>query len=1358
MGYDPFSPIAPALINVLCVPAGRIGSADFARYLEWLRANAGVVNLSHTADGNGPDNAQPSGDGGTGLRSSLLFHFSRHGDGDLVQNDAFFEPNRQVQVVLGLVDGATLLSDDSDAAPTVLQDANSKLERFAHQLAARRPSTKIVVFDHLSPLDLDLAVFLQSSENDPNTSGANGWLVSATLSALSAASEEVQPENVILPSLASRFDRLNGADTQRDSQSENARRQSVTSISSRGSTPAQVPNSISEEGNSSPNSGVIVSSAILLLQQGRWAQSLARFAEGARVARNSSQYAWHAKALEGILVSMLLLAWTGQIFQVPQDCYPIGRGFSSSSAVHGIADANRTVSERFAGGTANCLQALTAMLPGLLATIMNLYDKAVTGYGDSFPRFFVCEARVRMSAMLIVVKRHGGSVNAQTLAELIGFGKSTWQTQALEAPGVSLVLRNSSLGHLLIESIIEAQVHLPVQSASIIYLAVCKGLSQLKLERKQGFYLKDVLQRLPPVFMEARRAGSAGVIVPTAASDRQQERVSQGVRALLNVTARTYELPVGSGESHKVTTDDVESHAKERLSSWYNIFASGDIATKLEVLRLCIRVADALPDPVGSIQFMTLLLHIARQTVTLNLRSPNAVPLISSDEQKRLVTGVQSAIASVQRISSTKVSAQYWDDFLVRGITLYEHPSAGKLMPHTSRDLSLTSSTGTSKKDPFIYNPFAGSSSATGLAVLVRDEIASFEVILQNPLEVDLEIESIQLTTDGCDFEADTHNIVLGPLCVQVFTLKGTPRSTGTLKITGCQAQIKNCEEQHFAIFNGHWKPPHFAKKKNALLTDNVQLPASTTLELTIVDPLPSLSINETSPVPRSVMLLDGETHCFDFDLENTSDLEADLVLFSYEDSASRQLMEALSTKDLQPADTYELQYQLTTRPAIRRVPEHDGAKSGRSTSAVAARSRKNFEFTILGKPGLTEVVVLVDYAYIGKPRSEVEGTFYTRQLRFAVNVTVNGSVDIPRCSVLSIPSTARLPAAKTTTRSTNGETDDSQSKPPSESCLLQLDLRSIWQTPLRVTVDTDPSAPTDTASTTKSDPTTSSWTPTTTLTLLPTQITRTLIPITKIYIPNPFAPIPSLAQNNRQFVVSTSKLTLEADLAARESFWYREKLVSTLRIRWEEEYGKRSGEIDVRRGMRLSSRMIDALRVEHVQVTFDLKAVHAAGKDTVRVANRDGQGGGNADFELTRNTFANLIVKVSNYTPSSLKLLLRLQPSLHNQPHNLAMDLSKKFVWSGVLQRVFRSPIPAGQSVQAELGVVGLVEGEYEINGTVEEIRARIGRKNNGGEGGTGGGGDGVAVEVGEKVERRIWHARRACLIRVVDGDAEKE
>jgi hypothetical protein len=54
----------------------------------------------------------------------------------------------------------------------------------------------------------------------------------------------------------------------------------------------------------------------LFLQAGRWPDALKDLVEGANVARASSDYVWHAKALEYILLCLLMFGWAGMDFQV----------------------------------------------------------------------------------------------------------------------------------------------------------------------------------------------------------------------------------------------------------------------------------------------------------------------------------------------------------------------------------------------------------------------------------------------------------------------------------------------------------------------------------------------------------------------------------------------------------------------------------------------------------------------------------------------------------------------------------------------------------------------------------------------------------------------------------------------------------------------------------------------------------------------------------------------------------------------------------------------------------------------------------------------------------------------------------
>lgn len=1315
MGYDPFSPIAPALINVLCIPASRYIPEKFDKHLSWLRKFASIIKIP--SDG---------GEGNSELvkqESALLFDFDSNTECQERLKGLFFEPNRAPCLVLGFFDSSSSDPNEKALAESI-RDAKSRLAEVLGATPYSRSPSQILVFDSYLNVDIENVMFVSAGAEHVNGS-LSAWMRQAVLKNVAGGLSDLLTAEVDLPQSSQASNRLSGV----EARVEENKRQSIMPSLTR--TPTQTP-PIPEDGAQIANSGKTISTALLKLQIGAWSDALSQFAEGARAARDANSPAWHAKALEGILVCLLLLAWSGTSFQIPQNCYPTSRGLSSSSAVHNIAESNRAVSEKFTGSSTNHLQALTAMLPGLLATVMNLYDRSILGFDNALPSIYACEAKIRMARLLIKLQRNGSILNNHALQDIVGHQEFVYNSQTFEPAVVSLILRTSALSNLLIEAVTDAQIRQSIQAITPIYLAVCNSLSVLKLERKQGLYLKDILQKLPPVLMEARRAGIAETngnpfilskALQTTNSD-QHKQSAKSIRTLLWRLARMYDLPdfyaTGAYDGHS------EDHIQRRLSTWLAVFKGGDIATKLEVLRCCVRVSDALPDFVGSIQFMSLLLFIVRQTITLSRGIGSPVPLIATEEQVRLAAGINNAIQVANTANTTQVYAEYWDDFLVRDIRLHDHLETGKLVPHTSQDLSHTTTSGTAKKDPFIYNPFSEGRASSGPAILVKNEVASFDVLLQNPLEIDIEIESIALYTEGCSFESNQHNALIGPLCLQTFTLKGIPLEIGSVKIVGCHVKIKNCAARDFLTFNGMWKPLQISKRQLAT-SMQVELPTRSILELKVIDPLPNLVISSTSLIQNSIMLLDGETATFSVELQNLDDIPADLVLFSFQDSVSRQLRDALETKDLMPIDAHEFQYQLATRPVIKRIS--NGKKEFSHTISpanVSPNSSRVFEFKVLGKPGLTEAIILTDYAYLGKPRNEIDGTFYTRQLRLTVSLTVNASIDIPRCNVLALPS-GSIGTSSSIQKSTPGK--------PSQAdiCLLQLDLRSIWQSPVAFTIET--SLPSEAADDqTEATSTREIWSIATKSTLQPTQIERALIPIPRLYIQDPFEPIPTLdtSATKRQFVVSASKLSLEAETAAREAFWYREKLCRLLRITWKEEYGTRHGEIDVRKGIRLSARMIDALRVEHVQIDFSLKPSRPEDRDVVTQK-------GSSHFEVKRTKLATLVVKVHNLTQEDLKLLLRLQPSLHDQPHNAAMDLSKKFVWSGVLQRILGEPLKPGQTVEAELGIVVLARSVYEVNATVEEVRSRR-RELDGASG------------IGPNMERRIWHARNPCLITAVD------
>jgi hypothetical protein len=80
--------------------------------------------------------------------------------------------------------------------------------------------------------------------------------------------------------------------------------------------------------------------------------------------------------------------------------------------------------------------------------------------------------------------------------------------------------------------------------------------------------------------------------------------------------------------------------------------------------------------------------------------------------------------------------------------------------------------------------------------------------------------------------------------------------------------------------------------------------------------------------------------------------------------------------------------------------------------------------------------------------------------------------------------------------------------------------------------------------------------------------------------------PIPTIS--DRQFVVSKVPVTDEEMALERELFWYREKLLDSLKLTWREVGSLRRGDVSLRR-LRLTKSMLDVLRADRVEVDLEL-------------------------------------------------------------------------------------------------------------------------------------------------------------------------
>jgi trafficking protein particle complex subunit 9 len=1032
------------------------------------------------------------------------------------------------------------------------------------------------------------------------------------------------------------------------------------------------------------------------------------------------------------------------------------------------------------------LHYLTKLLPDLLNSLNTLYTRASNFTQEALPQLLMSESILRCGYLLSAMFLRNGIIDDEMLRALVS---STAMPRAdfLAHSTETISLKKSDIATMLLRAIPAFVEDLPLNELLHILIGLASILSMIGMERKQAFILKELLQRITPGLIEARKVGAAemgihpaaGLLALSNASHSGFLRIEEGMRSLLELVGAMY----GALE---VTQNGTVSHSKDIqgagliASRRAQLHAYGSFDLKVDILKSCIAICEVLPDFEGILKYSVHLLHLSRRTVTLSFHEPSGKPAISQEEQTKVMNSIQRTVGAAVKLGIRNIHADYWDDFLVRGIEFMDPSPALRVTPRSRRVLqSINESEEGTRKDPFIYNPFSKSTSSATDQPLIAGDLAYFTVYLQNPFEIDVEIDEISLLTEGCDFQPSQHSIVLGHLCCQKFTLAGKPMASGTLKIVGCRAKIRYCKERDFKMFSREWKPKLDQKAKrtgfearNALpgqipsraeamqnaAAKSIPGPESDTLSLTVLNAQPIFIVETTTLSQPALMVLEGERKLFNIILRNESNAApADLVFFTFQDSATTQLRAALMNKELAPTELYELQLQLAGRTPFKYIPSGD-----KEAPTIAAGGTATFTVEVLGIPGLLNGIIQVDYACLELAASDGNEKFYTRQLSFPVAVTVNAGIEVPRCNMLPFSgdfawwNRQRASGSSRTILDSSGILDPEQrsrsaSYKPSHAdggqftallarlglgshgddhCLLLLDLRNVWPFPLSISVQVRESP---NGSTSPTDP----WRRAYTVheTLQPGHVSRAVLLIPRFYVSNPHEPTP-LIGNQRQFVVSASKLSVEAEQANREAFWYREELLKHVRGSWREDSTGRDGTIDLRRGIRLNARMIDALRIENVEISLSINT--STGSETQSSpALQDGR----SRFALKTNTFATLIAKIHNRSSSRLHVLLRVQPSLRDQPHNIALDLSKRFAWTGMLQRALHPSLAPDEVRETRLGITALCPGEYEVGATVEELKApaqRLPREQ-------------TAVH-NCLDDRRIWHAREPCLINAVD------
>ncbi|CAK7219202.1 hypothetical protein SEUCBS140593_003811 [Sporothrix eucalyptigena] len=1178
------------------------------------------------------------------------------------------------------------------------------------------------------------------------------------------------------------------------------------------------PGGLNERWRNKGKSRVTIVVASLYLQAGRWTDALKELIEGATVSRSINDHLWHGKALELIVVCLLLLSWADIEFQVPSICLPPPEKGSAAQAAALALDA---AAEKARPNQPKWLRNLQQILPDLLDRILGLYTRIS---GENLPPLPLAEATIRFCNILTALHLSDGALDRQFL-EMVVEGKYDGSSKVSTlTPRLSVTPSRALITTILFRAFPSSITELLTTTDRIVILSgIAAVLGRLGYRRKKAMVVRELMSVLIGGLVEARTRGAAEVGIHPAAGlvtqnngllqhsghangaaalDLAEGDIESGVDAFLGMLLKTYGVvefepsanvaSTSGKDSEKQGIDDSNAAIVARIREQATSRLFGMSGNKLNLLRACINFSEALPDFAGVLKFSSDLLRTAGSGIAPGSRRGDAAPIITKEEQVRLVTNIAKTSNLSRRLGlGDNLAAEYWDEFLLRGVKVEPAPAACQPIAHTRSELPGKAAAARTSQDvdPFIHNSFLKpSEKAVVEQILVAQEPTTFRLTLQNPYDIEVEIESIRIETDGADFEAYADSAVLGPYRTQIVKVGGVPQAAGALHITGAVVRVRGCRERRFPIFTQPWSPERPEKIKQIGMAPFAQYeqqsstqekgsseipvaPASPTgtglqlaggpplkaenISLNVIPAQPMVVVESTTLPQSSVMVLEGERQVFSVTLKNLSaTTPVDFLLFSFQDSTQASIQAALSSRDASPAELYEYELILAKKQALRlrtSRSEKDKSTNNNNNRYIGPGATATFDFEILGKPGLTSGTIQVDYAHLDTAAGEdVAAKFYTRQVSLHLTVTVNASIEVARMDVLPLHGSIPKPLWDRCHEVTSTESIETESSKSIEEqtrdkyCLLLLDLRNAWPSQMRVELGAE-----DGMMVTEH--------------ILPGNTSRVIVPLKRIYLEDPHASIPALnPARQRQFVVSTGKISPDMERTNREAFWYREKILDALQGAWTTattptggvghagslSSPHRHGSVELR-SIRLTSRMIEAVKVDEVGIDVAIE-----GRDpqkSTRVVHVD--------------DFVHLRVRVTNRTAQPLYPTLRLMPALCHRPLNVALDFTRKFAWNGALQQTLPL-LDARATTEVRLGVTALCRGEFEVTASVEETRLWVPKEKDDKDAKDADTKEGRRPRSNTETllrdtmlgprERRIWHSRTPCHFVVVDAPSK--
>ncbi|KAH9946027.1 TRAPP II complex [Epithele typhae] len=1080
-------------------------------------------------------------------------------------------------------------------------------------------------------------------------------------------------------------------------------------IGSKTSTTASTKKRLTTIGAASSHGRLFKVLADYFLLAGRLEEASIWYNESIVLCKTAQDVAWHAAALEGLATIPIVEAW------------------SSSHGINGVAgdrDPWADPSDKLTQAMALYMKATPTSEPEVTLSLL---------------AYLYCSSVLRHSTLLYSLWSSKGW-GPLAFAAMLQPGPSPFLPPTLSngaSPTERSSARNSYAAYerlTTITGVTRAQIsasisqahgpwlnHLDIRERVRMLEYIAAMFGALGHIRKEAYTLREVLGCLMDMVVcgrEESSTGSARVLsaglgnrnnslnVATAQGTvgiRENER-SEGNESILYIVKHVCKVhgidleavkllePRHPGRDSRASEDCEDEDTDEDLArSLQEPFGWPEL--QMDIIREAIAVAEALPDYPAVAQFSFSALKLLH-------------PVMTARDQHQLYTTGTRALATAMRRGDRR-AVDYWSSQPVVSLEVLPLPlvrlPVEKPISILSRAAAGATSIISGVRDPFLYNPRKMLQGQTR-TILVQNEAFDLVVTLRNPYVFDLELQNLQLSTSGVTFVSKGFPVVVPANSFHPVTINGKATEAGTLVVRGCIVQAQGgisrefvlplsteeeeerksrrrsaieCEtgrSKHSGLASRPWEKS--SKRGSTQVTATNAAPAKRVikyLECVVVPEQPLLRIRRTSLTHGAVMLYNGEMSAIRITLENVSSLPIDLVRLTFDDSTIGPGQQALAEGEMSVFDTYETEYDLVHRPVFTWDAEHEPQEIGPGQKKVVA-------VNCFGKVGCTNGAIHVSYAYVDRAQDnpkELADVFQTRQLSYPVLVTVYHMLECHAMDILSYSgaTTTLSPGVKDDEELTDARIRKSilHVGDIADWCIFSIEVRNTYGLPFEVTFERHQEG-VEAASITTLVP--------------PGSTSRIVLPLKKLSLSEEHVsrPIPMLS--DRQYVVSSSKLSPEEERSQRELFWYREELFKSVRGKWRENGGTRAGDLSLRQ-QRMTLPMLEALRVETARVRMTLVQHDDNGNEKPIPLDPAG-----VKYMPPPHEFVYLRTTVTNLSPSELVLML-----------NLELDPEAHVVTQGELVDIPIGRLARGESYEVETPLAFIACGRFDFGAEVSAI-----------------------------------------------------